>query len=60
MNPEEDDERYAEDADMAGVSVDMDSRTRITVRKFEYVIFFKKKYELLRETYFDQNERKTN
>ncbi|PAV75714.1 hypothetical protein WR25_02904 [Diploscapter pachys] len=32
MNPEEDDERYAEDADMAGVSVDMDSRTRITVR----------------------------
>ena len=33
MNPEEDDERYAEDADMAGVSVDMDSRTRITVRK---------------------------
>ncbi|KAJ1368644.1 hypothetical protein KIN20_029861 [Parelaphostrongylus tenuis] len=27
-----DDDKYAEDADMAGVSVDMDSRTRITVR----------------------------
>ncbi|ETN82284.1 Pre-mRNA-splicing factor SLU7 family protein [Necator americanus] len=29
---EADDDKYAEDADMAGVSVDMDSRTRITVR----------------------------
>ncbi|CAD6186858.1 unnamed protein product [Caenorhabditis auriculariae] len=28
----EDEDKYAEDADMAGVSVDMDSRTRITVR----------------------------
>ncbi|CAI4233291.1 unnamed protein product [Auanema sp. JU1783] len=29
---EKDEDKYAEDADMAGVSVDMDSRTRITVR----------------------------
>ncbi|CAB3397378.1 unnamed protein product [Caenorhabditis bovis] len=29
---EQDEDKYAEDADMAGVSVDMDSRTRITVR----------------------------
>ncbi|CAI2354419.1 unnamed protein product [Caenorhabditis sp. 36 PRJEB53466] len=29
---EKDEDMYAEDADMAGVSVDMDSRTRITVR----------------------------
>ncbi|KAK0407385.1 hypothetical protein QR680_019169 [Steinernema hermaphroditum] len=28
----EDEDKYADDADMAGVSVDMDSRTRITVR----------------------------
>lgn len=32
MNEGEDDEKYADDADMAGVEVDMDSRTRITVR----------------------------
>ncbi|KAK5964821.1 Pre-mRNA-splicing factor SLU7 [Trichostrongylus colubriformis] len=34
LDPEKgaDDDKYAEDADMAGVSVDMDSRTRITVR----------------------------
>lgn len=36
LDPEKgvgDDDKYAEDADMAGVSVDMDSRTRITVCK---------------------------
>lgn len=27
-----DEDMYADDADMAGVTVDMDSRTRITVR----------------------------
>ncbi|TKR81552.1 hypothetical protein L596_015405 [Steinernema carpocapsae] len=31
-DPTEDEDKYADDADMAGVSVDMDSRTRITVR----------------------------
>lgn len=34
QNPDEpaDEDMYADDADMAGVTVDMDSRTRITVR----------------------------
>uniref|UniRef100_A0A914UIH5 Pre-mRNA-splicing factor SLU7 n=1 Tax=Plectus sambesii TaxID=2011161 RepID=A0A914UIH5_9BILA len=31
-NAVDDEDKYAEDADMAGVTVDMDSRTRITVR----------------------------
>ncbi|VDK24867.1 unnamed protein product, partial [Anisakis simplex] len=32
QHPQADEDMYADDADMAGVTVDMDSRTRITVR----------------------------